>query len=510
MTDGDRSTEDLEQELLDERSQRVAAERRNAELTEAVATWRRRAEERKERIERLEAEHGGLLRRWFGTGRIANEGTVTAPPAARGSEAMAVPGLRATRVAGLVADPGMIAALRSMDLRTLSGRESVDDADLVVVEPAAFQAGRDRDALVDLLTGDLRPPIVVWGDDIGLAAKLGASAVHLPPSFDPATNSPASDWLVDAPPLVADPSRIARPDAALVQHAAGGGPVVHEDDPLTDPTRRSMASAVARRWAYRNHAPWVRGEQLLTAAGVDTFHPWPTATAVLVSNKPELLVDALHGLAGQNYPRLSVVVGLHGAGDAPAVEAMARDLGIADVLVLFVSVEASLGAALNRSIDAAGGDILLKIDDDDHYGPAYVEDAVHALIYSGAPIVGKAAQYTYFADRDSTVLRRAGTEETPITGMPTGASLAFRRSVWEMTRFPHRARQVDVHFVNGARLAGAEVYTSSRWEFRYYRRAAGHTWVAATDTLMAGSEPAFGGDHPGRTEARGWPIDDDR
>ena len=43
--------DDLAQQLRDERSLRLAAERRAAELAANVGTWRSRAEERAERIE---------------------------------------------------------------------------------------------------------------------------------------------------------------------------------------------------------------------------------------------------------------------------------------------------------------------------------------------------------------------------------------------------------------------------------------------------------------------------
>jgi hypothetical protein len=339
-----------------------------------------------------------------------------------------------------------------------------------------------------------------------LTARLGAVGIHLPPSFDPRLHSPAVDWLVDTEPMVAGQFEVEHPESALLEHAAAGGAIVNGDEQLTDPGARSMASAVARRWAFREHAPWVRTRQILGLVGIDTFESLPSVVGVLVSNRPDLIPAALRALARQTYPRLSVIVGLHGAGDPATVMEAANDAGIEDLLIVELRDSLTLGASLNRSIAETSAAIVAKIDDDDHYGPAYIEDAVQALIYSGAPIVGKATQFTYIEDRDATVLRRPGTEETPISGMPIGASLVFRRSVWETTRFPHRARQVDVHFVRGARLAGAEVYAPTRWEFRYYRGSRGHTWVTEPEVLLAGAEAVFEGDDPERTEARGWPI----
>lgn len=506
MSGDERSREDLEQELLDERSMRVAAERRAAQLSDNVATWRRRAEERKARIDRLDQRRQVGLPRWLrrgGTG--VDPPTLRAPPSPL-SSLVAPAGIRATRVAALVTAPGLRAGLAAMDVHPLTDLSSVDDADIVVVEPSAFYASNDRDGLSRLLARSPGPPVAVWGADDTLTETLRATQITLPPSFDPSLNSPAANWLVNELPLVADRSRVTDPDAALLNHAAGGGYVVEGETVFSDPHDRSQASTVARRWAYREHAPWVRGRQVLEAVGVGAYEPLPAVAAVLVSNRPQLLSGALRSFSRQTYEQLSLVVGLHGAGDPDLVAELADEFGIAVIRILEFPETVSLGAALNGCIEYTTAGIVAKIDDDDHYGPAYIEDAVHALMYSGAGIVGKAMHFAYIGEQDITVLRRPGTEETLIGGIPPGASLVLRRSVWDATRFPHRARQVDVHFIRGARLAGADVYAASRWEFRVFRGSKNHTWAADPATLLSQAEPAFPGDHPELTEASGWPI----
>ena len=83
-------------------------------------------------------------------------------------------------------------------------------------------------------------------------------------------------------------------------------------------------------------------------------------------------------------------------------------------------------------------------------------------------------------------------------GVLTGASLVFERAVWDAVRFPDRPRMVDVHFLAGARAAGARVYAASRWEFVYRRTVSGHTWEVDDEQFLAGSEPAWAGWDPHR------------
>ena len=52
---------------------------------------------------------------------------------------------------------------------------------------------------------------------------------------------------------------------------------------------------------------------------------------------------------------------------------------------------------------AAGGDVVLKMDDDDWYAPDFVADLLLARAYSGAELVGMPDDYYYVEPRDLTV-----------------------------------------------------------------------------------------------------------
>ena len=493
---------------------RYAAEQRSTELMTRVETWRTRAEERANRIDRLVAERPGPLLGWLRPKASPSGVVASSAPTHieqdRDARAFPFPGLRSIRVASLVSTSGLGAALDVMDRREITDRASIDDVDLVVVDSVSLDEADDAAALRYLLTRDTGPPVVVWTPPTDPPEVTDALRIEvsLPPSFDSALHSPATRWQIDQPEFIAVADRVRFPDSALVEHAAAGGVVIPDASVEFDEVTRSAASAVARRWAYRNHAPWVRARQLTDAAGIGTYDPWPSVAGILVSNRPDLVPSAIRNMAGQSYGRFEIVVGLHGISDVGVIAQLAEQLGIASrTQIIHIPKSETLGRALNICIDRANADVIAKIDDDDAYGPSYIEDAVHALAYSGAAIVGKATQFTYFSGRDFTVLRRPGTEETFVDGTTTGASLVFRRGVWEATRFPHRPRQVDVHFVRGARLAGADVYAASRWEFRYFRGHDQHTWKSNDEALLAGAVPMFEGDDPARVHASGWPLD---
>ena len=68
--------------------------------------------------------------------------------------------------------------------------------------------------------------------------------------------------------------------------------------------------------------------------------------------------------------------------------------------VLYMEGRTTLGDCLNRGVEAASGEYVAKMDDNDHYGERYLSDHVLAASFSDAEVVGKGLFFVYFeADR---------------------------------------------------------------------------------------------------------------
>lgn len=522
--DEDKGPSSLEQSLRDERARRKEAESRIEDLTERAAVWRGRAEERAATIARLESaletrkgrvslavrRLGGRISRLGG--RRASLDPSSAPATAMDSSTTVShrswPALKSVLVVHAMSDGPFRRCVDSFDTVALSEASAgdMDRADMVVVEPESLSgiAAESRDRLLEWAGQPGRQPLVVWtsrsdltpltglvgpGDVVAtgspdLARAIGA--VYLPPCFDPGPHHPGFDGAGTEP--ISD-SDMGHPDVATVESAACG--VGFDTSP--------GAGVAARRWAYRHHAPWIRAGQLLSLAGLRAADPIPRIAGILVSNRPSDVPGAIRSFLGQTHVNRELVVGIHGGSPTPEIESLLSEASIPVELVV-LDAGLTLGECLNQAIARSSAPVLAKIDDDDHYGPAHLEDSFHALAYSGAGIVGKAAHYAYMAAGDETVLRRPGQEEAFIDGSPVGATLVFRRSVWDAVGFPFRPRHVDTGFVRAARSIGTTAYAASRWEFCVVRRPEGHTWEVEESKFIAGSDPAWPGFHPERVE----------
>ena len=133
----------------------------------------------------------------------------------------------------------------------------------------------------------------------------------------------------------------------------------------------------------------------------------PLATIVTPTKRPSLWPQILANFTRQTYPNKELIVVVHGAPDE-AFEVPPDLAGRVRILHLPASV--NLGFCMNEGIKHAKGEFWFKVDDDDFYGPHFVEDLIDAYAYSGADIVGKPTYLVYLESLDVTVCRAAREE----------------------------------------------------------------------------------------------------
>lgn len=520
----------LEQALRDAAGQRDAAQRRAAQQAEKAEVWQTRAEERAERIDRVVAERDQL--KSFPGWLRAKIGRTVKPPPPRQTPApssqvvesreparpIAFPTVRVT---ALTADPLVGTVLGETNVVALTDEPTaLDAADLVVIEGDSLAAA-DESLRVrfEEWTGSLaRAPLVLIGGDGDLLLRAGDVAARrawmggfdtgdwpLPPTFDPVRFNPRRDF---------DPAEFVGRSGIAVSASEAGvfGQPFDPSEPwmlaaaatgfpfsgIVDTDDAARRGVAGRRIAFRHSAPWVVASQLLDRVGIGHEPPLPGVAGILVSMRPELVPDAARRFAAQTYPRKELVIGCHRFGADQITGVTAELEGFLPIRVLEFDDTYALGRALNAAIDTTSAGLIAKIDDDDFYGPNYLEDAVQANRYANAPLIGKGATFTYLENRGETLLRRPKIRDRFYDGSPSGASLVFERSLWERVPFPHRTLGEDLAFVEGVKLLGIQPYATSPFEFVYYRGVAGNTWEAVDEVFLEGAVPAWQGHRPER------------
>ncbi len=148
---------------------------------------------------------------------------------------------------------------------------------------------------------------------------------------------------------------------------------------------------------------------------------------------------------------------------------------------------------------AAGGDVLLKMDDDDWYGPDVVADLLRARAYSGAELVGMAAELHYLSGEDLTV-KRGHPVECYASFVAGGTMMVERALLREVGGFRSVRKFVDAQLLAGVTAAGATIFRAQSLGYLLRRNPSGHPWDADLAYLLdpARVQRTWDGFHPSR------------
>jgi spore maturation protein CgeB/ubiquinone/menaquinone biosynthesis C-methylase UbiE len=160
-----------------------------------------------------------------------------------------------------------------------------------------------------------------------------------------------------------------------------------------------------------------------------------------------------------------------------------------NVRVYRVDETMPLGACLNFGIDKARFGYIAKCDDDDYFGPAYLDDLMMAFDYSGADIVGKCARYVHFESGNVLAIKYPDREHQ-FTDTVSGSAMIVRREVFNKVRFdPTKRVGEDTKFLKDCVTRGVRIYSADRFNFAYIRKSSPdlHTWRVGDEDLLGTS-----------------------
>jgi cellulose synthase/poly-beta-1,6-N-acetylglucosamine synthase-like glycosyltransferase len=154
-----------------------------------------------------------------------------------------------------------------------------------------------------------------------------------------------------------------------------------------------------------------------------------------------------------------------------------------NISVFQLHEKATLGDCLNFGILKSKYDIIAKFDDDDYYGPNYLTNAMNAFKNDQVSIAGKSSLYIYLKNNKALVLVPG--EENSFTESVAGATLVFRKEIFNKVPFEKVNRAEDYFFIDQAKKSGYSIFALDHKDFAVIRHnAENHTWKVSDEELM--------------------------
>lgn len=262
---------------------------------------------------------------------------------------------------------------------------------------------------------------------------------------------------------------------------------------------RDRATHRAQRRIWRNHTYSHRAAKVLDVAGfTEQAHQItsrPSVSSIVSTNRPHQVEHVLKTFAAQRDCEKQLLLLTHGFElKQGELRSRARDLGIENFTLLFGDPGLYLGECLNKLVEAAEGDVITKMDDDDLYGPNYLNDQLSALGYSGADVVGKQAHYMHLESSGATMLRFPEREHR-FTDFVMGPTIMAWKETMKSHPFAKRNRGEDSDLLRDFTVSGCSVYSSDRFNFVQIRKDTdgNHTWnITDAEVLATGTVVFYG------------------
>lgn len=425
----------------------------------------------------------------------------------------------ADQTADLADDPSASAAIR---FSPKNGEIEVRDPEVGVSTAKVLVAAIDRRDLKVEPRPDPAPTgvagVLVQGPDLGVAEavekyrraageecdllSLGSVGHGIPFRSEwPDLVKAASSYRLVHLARKAFPNEVVMAKAIIALCASGAPVALVEGDP--DPRwvhpdlaallrpRVSVIHADELEWAAlvarQRRMAWLRHDlRILWSDGPRLVADrYPSMSILLASNRPHLLPAAFAQIAAQLEADPEVIVMLHGQdGTVAEVEASMNEAGLRGEVVAAAS-EVPLGAVLNMAAERSSGQLVVKWDDDDLYGPWHLLDLVVARRSSHADLVGKMAEFIHFTATNETIYRHEFGVEGESTKLAGGTLCLPRLVLDEVGGFPLLGRAVDHHLKARIRALGLTAYRTHGFGFVLVRTDSPHTWQIDDEVLRA-------------------------
>jgi hypothetical protein len=266
---------------------------------------------------------------------------------------------------------------------------------------------------------------------------------------------------------------------------------------LNDKERRERANIPQRRKVSLHHSQLERFEFILNELKIPSVSK-PVISSIISTKRPQNIPHVIGEFTKQSYAHKELVLVLHGSGfDEKMIDKELSKVNV-DYKILQKSTNTIFGENLNDAVEAARGDFITKMDDDDYYGENHLLDLLSAYRYSRADIVGKWSNWVYLKNKDRTTTWVIEHQETYTHHLP-GATFMMARDFMRKARFGRVKKGIDSELYRRIEARGGTMYSTHRYNFVRVRHS-GHTYDASDEKFLARcSYPEFKGVDENRT-----------
>ena len=150
--------------------------------------------------------------------------------------------------------------------------------------------------------------------------------------------------------------------------------------------------------------------------------------------------------------------------------------------------DVTLGKCLNLGVEKAKYKYIAKFDDDDYYGPKYLDESIDTMLKLKAAVVGKRTCFMYLPNSKELKLRFPDREMCRVSILQ-GATIFTTKKLLQLIPFPNKNLGECCYFLRKCKKKKYKIYSSSRYNYAIVRQDEEfHTWRPSEEYLNETSE----------------------
>ena len=192
-------------------------------------------------------------------------------------------------------------------------------------------------------------------------------------------------------------------------------------------------------------------------------------SVITVTSRPSCIKNLIKNFLNQNFKNKELIVVINN--NSMSISDFHRFTSLYDNIHIYkLSETISLGECLNFAIENATYDYISKFDDDDYYGPYYLDEMYNTFLYNDCDIVGKYKTYTYFEKFNKLMLLKDNIEDTYNKSI-MGSTICFKRYIFDCVKFKDVSYKEDYLFNNTCLNNGFKIFVNSRYNHIIFKHA---------------------------------------
>lgn len=149
----------------------------------------------------------------------------------------------------------------------------------------------------------------------------------------------------------------------------------------------------------------------------------------------------------------------------------------------------TLGQCLNFAIEKCSYDFIAKFDDDDYYGPYYIQEYYNVFLKNNCDIVGKNKTF-YYIEKNNDLILKKNADENKYTKSIMGSSVCFKKNVYKKVKFRDITSREDYYFIKECIKNNFKIFSSSSYNHIIFKHIDQnkHTFISNIDILISKCE----------------------